>query len=104
MIRHVVLFRFAETFFGESERLWTEGVAGLLGQVPGLRSVSLGRDVMGAERSWDYALVSDFDSLADVRAYASHPAHLPLIALSGAHATQIVSVDYETPEPGTEQR
>ena len=53
---------------------------------------------MYKRQAWDYALVADFRTLDDVRAYATHPAHLPLFPLSGAISEQIASVDFEIDE------
>ncbi|TFD54451.1 Dabb family protein [Cryobacterium frigoriphilum] len=98
MIRHVVMFKFADTFTAPLQQQWLAGLDTLVGQVPGLRSLSVGRDVLGSERSWNVALVAEFDTLAQVAGYATHPLHLPLIALSGPNCDDIVSVDYEWPD------
>jgi len=95
VIRHVVLFRFKDSFTPGIERRWRSGLDGLVGSVPGLRSLSVGRDLGGEERSWDCAIVADFDSLSDVAGYATHPLHTPLIALSAPHSRQIASVDFD---------
>ncbi|TFD86980.1 Dabb family protein [Cryobacterium lactosi] len=98
MIRHVVMFKIADTFTPPLQTEWLAGLETLVGPVPGLRSLSIGRDLLRAERSWDFALVAEFDTLAHLAAYATHPLHLPLIALSGQHCEHIVSVDYECPD------
>lgn len=97
MIRHVVLFRW-RAGFDPSE--WLEQVRALPGRIPQLRSLSAGPDVLHADRSWDAALVAEFDRLEDVATYTDHPAHRPLIEISAAGAEQIVSVDFEVPDPG----
>lgn len=104
MIRHVVMFKFADTFTPVLQKEWRAGLDTLVGQVEGLRSLSLGRDVLGSPRSWDAALVAEFDTLAQVADYAVHPLHLPLIALSGPNCTHIVSVDHEWPEPTHQEK
>ncbi|QWT24222.1 Dabb family protein [Subtercola sp. PAMC28395] len=99
MIRHVVLFRFAETFTTAIEQRWCAELAGLVGAVPGLRSLDVGRDIGGDDRAWDCAIVADFDSASDVTGYAGHPLHTPLIALSSPHTREIASVDFLIAEP-----
>jgi NAD(P)-dependent dehydrogenase (short-subunit alcohol dehydrogenase family) len=101
MIRHVVLFRFEDSFTPAIEHDWRAGLDGLVGRVPGLRSLSVGRDLSGQARSWDCTIVADFDTAADVAGYAGHPLHTPLIALSSPHTRQIASVDFDVPEPAT---
>ncbi|MCM3847130.1 Dabb family protein [Pseudonocardia sp. DR1-2] len=101
MIRHVVLFRWRAGF---DPTEWLDRVRALPALVPQLRSLSAGPDVLGADRSWDAAVVADFDGLDDVAAYTDHPAHRPLIAISGAGAEQIVSVDFEVPDEGPAPR
>ncbi|MFC4003840.1 Dabb family protein [Prauserella oleivorans] len=92
MIRHVVLFRWKP---GYDPGEWLAVVRGLPDRIPEIKSLSVGEDVLHAERSWDAAVVADFERIEDVATYTAHPAHQPAIALSGAGAEQIVSVDFE---------
>lgn len=94
MIRHVVLFRWKADFDPGD---WLAVVRELPRHIPEVRALSVGTDVLRADRSWDAALVADFDRLEDIATYAAHPAHQPAIALSGAGAEQIASVDFELP-------
>lgn len=100
MIRHVVLFRFAADHDPAPRAEWEAALPSLVGAVPGLRALSHGPDLVHAGRSWDHALVADFDSLDDVAAYAEHPAHLPVIALSARFSDEIVSVDFAVDDAG----
>jgi Stress responsive A/B Barrel Domain len=52
---------------------------------------SIGVDLLRLPRSYDVAVVADFENLEDGRAYAEHPAHLTAVELS----EHIVSVDFE---------
>ncbi|MER5673701.1 Dabb family protein [Pseudonocardia alni] len=97
MIRHVVLFRWRAGF---DPAEWLDRVRELPGLIPQLRNLSAGPDVLGLDRSWDAAVVADFDRIDDVAVYTDHPAHRPLIAISGAGAEQIASVDFEVPDEG----
>jgi hypothetical protein len=94
MIRHVVLVRWKP---GYDPSEWLTRVRALPEQIPVLRALSAGPDVLGAARSYDAAIVADFDRIEDVAVYTDHPAHRPLIAMSGAGAEHIVSVDFELP-------
>ena len=48
--------------------------------IPEIRSYQGGADLGLSDTTWDYALVADFASKADFETYASHPAHLDVIA------------------------
>lgn len=81
--------------FSEAERIsWLTAVRSLPSEIDVLRGLSAGVDVLGSDRSWDAAIVAEFDDIADVATYTEHPAHTPLIAISGAGAAEIASVDF----------
>ncbi len=101
MIRHVTLLKFKDTFTSTERARWEAGLHTLVGRVPGLRSLDSGHDRLRSPRSFDYAIVADFDSIADVEAYAENPHHLELLAISGPRSEYIVSVDFEVAEPTT---
>ncbi|MBE9372865.1 Dabb family protein [Saccharopolyspora sp. HNM0983] len=95
MIRHVVLFRWKPDF---DPTEWFAAVRGLQHKIPEVKELSLGADVLHADRSWDAAIVADFDRIEDVAVYTAHPEHQPAVELSRAGAEQIISVDFELPE------
>ncbi|QGF23826.1 Dabb family protein [Raineyella fluvialis] len=95
MIRHMLLVRWQPDFPQEARQDWLDKVRALPEKIGFIRSLQVGRDVLGGQRSWDHGLVADFDSLDDVRAYAVHPDHLPLIAISGPNTEAMASVDFE---------
>jgi hypothetical protein len=55
----------------------------------------VGANIVPSERSFDLALVSTFNSLADLQAYQAHPAHVEVGGFMGPLCESIVSVDYE---------
>ncbi|MER7797114.1 Dabb family protein [Microbacterium sp. NPDC096154] len=94
MIRHVVMFRWKDEFSADQRSSWIDAVRALPASIPQIRNMTVGSDVVGSPRSWDAAIVCEFETLDDLAAYADHPDHLPLIAISGAGAEQICSVDF----------
>lgn len=94
MIRHVVMFQWKPDF---DPAEWFALVRDLPSRIPQIKSLSVGTDVLRGARSFDAAIVADFDQIEDVAVYTDHPDHQPLIAISGAGASQIVSVDFEIP-------
>ena len=69
-IRHIVLFRFAE---GTPDERVDDLSAGLDALPPH------GRNLGVSPGTWDYAVVAEFDSVDDQRAYRVHPVHQKLI-------------------------
>lgn len=95
MIRHVVLFRWKPGFDPTG---WFAVIRGLEERIPEVKALSVGSDVLHADRSWDAAIVADFDRLEDVATYTVHPEHQPAVEMSRVGAEQIVSVDFELPD------
>jgi hypothetical protein len=94
MIRHAVLFRFKPDFPASDRQAWIDGLNRMDGNIPGLLRLTHGPDVMGSERSFDYAIVADFASVDDVAVYNTHPLHEPLKKYSFPNSEQILSVDF----------
>ncbi|MCA4131563.1 Dabb family protein [Arthrobacter sp. M4] len=95
MIRHTVLFRFKPEFPKQHKAAWIEGLNRMAGNIPGLLSLTHGPDLVASARSFDYAIVADFTSLADIEVYNTHPLHEPLKQYSLPNSEEIVSVDFE---------
>lgn len=95
MIRHVVLFKFKPEFPQESRDEWARQARLLPAGIAEIKRFSLGFDVLHSQRSWDAAIVADFETLEDVATYAVHPVHQPVAALSMPNCDQMVSVDFE---------
>lgn len=79
MIKHIVLFKMREDI--DAAEKATElavikaGLEALLGIVPSLRSMEVGINCNPAEK-FDLALISTFDDMAGLEAYAVHPDHV----------------------------
>ncbi|WP_172411875.1 Dabb family protein, partial [Arthrobacter globiformis] len=52
---------------------------------------------LSTERSFDYAIVADFESVEDIAVYNTHPLHEPLKAYSFPNSRQILAVDFHVP-------
>jgi hypothetical protein len=95
VIRHVAVFTFVPSFTGEPRRRWMALVAALPTQIPEIRALSIGEDVLHGPSSHDLAIVADFDSLADLETYSTHPAHAEVLAGSAPVKTSLAVVDFE---------
>ena len=91
MVKHVVCQKFADK---KDAATAAEILRALMGQVPSLRSMEVGLDYLGSERSYDLVLIATFDDEAGLKAYDKHPKHEEVRAFIRAHRTGTVSVDY----------
>ena len=94
MIRHIVMWKFKD---GEEENMmkFRERLLALKGQIPEIRAMEVGINVNPSDRSFDAVLVSEFDSLEDLRSYSVNPLHVAVSEFCKSIRTQSVSVDYE---------
>ncbi len=95
MIVHIVLFKVNEPT-AENSRAIKEMLCSMNGKLPMLCHLEVGTDVIRSERSYDVALYTRFDSLADLQAYQIHPYHADtVVPFMKANCTAIVAADYE---------
>lgn len=77
MVTHIVFWRLKDEADGrtkdENARIIQERLEALVGVIPGLRELTVGRNVNGGE--FDLALLSKFDSMEALHAYDVHPEH-----------------------------
>ena len=95
MIRHVVMFKLRPGVSEAQRDEWLEMSRRVHEQIDLVRAYSIGADLLHLPRSYDVAVVADFDSLDAVRAYADDPAHLSTVELSRSLSEHIASVDFE---------
>ncbi|MDD2272341.1 MAG: Dabb family protein [Desulfuromonadaceae bacterium] len=95
MITHIVLFKLADPS-AENLTATRNKLLSMDGKVDLLRHLEVGVDLIRSERSYDIALTTRFDSLADLQAYQIHPYHAgEVIPHMKAVCSSIVAVDYE---------
>jgi len=95
VIRHVVMFKLRPGVSEAQRDEWLEMSRRVHEQIDLVRAYSIGADLLHLPRSYDVAVVADFDSLDAVRAYADDPAHLSTVELSRSLSEHIASVDFE---------
>lgn len=94
-LRHVVVFRFAPGTPQSDVETLHRALMSLPHEIPEILSYRGGIDMALSDTTWDYALVADFASEEEYRAYARHPAHLAVIERCVAPiAEQIVRVQH----------
>ncbi len=95
MIRHVVMFKLKPGVSPARRDEWLKISRRVHGEIELIRAYSIGVDLLRLPRSYDVAVVADFDNLEDVQAYADHPTHLATVELSRELSEHIVSADFE---------
>lgn len=95
MIRHVAVFTFVPAFTAEQRVTWMAMLQDLPKHIPEIRSMSVGEDVLHGPASHEIAIVADFDSLADLKTYSTHPAHAAVLAVSAPVKASLAVVDFE---------
>jgi hypothetical protein len=101
MIRHIVLWRFAEEAMGKArDENLSEAAARLQAlprMIPELRELEIHRGLILGDRSFDLVLLSSFDSRQALRAYQDHPAHQEVVAFLRTVQTERAVIDFEVP-------
>jgi Stress responsive A/B Barrel Domain len=97
MITHIVLFKLTDPR-PDIVDATRELLLSMNGNVPQLRHLEVGIDLIHSERSCDIALVTRFDSLDELKAYQVDPYHAgTILPHMRSVCSSIVSVDYDSP-------
>ncbi|MBO9101660.1 MULTISPECIES: Dabb family protein [Rhizobium] len=97
MIKHIVMWNVRGVTAAEKqEAAWKvkRKFEGLVGKVPGLRTLEIGIDISRISYACDVVLYSEFESEADLKGYAEHPAHLQVRNELEGVRTDRYQVDY----------
>lgn len=81
MIKHIVMWKFVDEKDGKTKAEIMEtvkkGLLRLPAIVPEIKAMEIGEDVLKTDdASYDMALITLFDSAADLHAYKVHPEHV----------------------------
>ena len=98
MVKHIVIFKLKEEI-AQEEKLdimnrFKIAIESLPAKIPFIRKIEVGLNINPAE-SWHIALYSEFDSLEDVKAYATHPEHVAAGKIIADAKENRACVDYE---------
>jgi Stress responsive A/B Barrel Domain len=96
MVTHIVLFKLKNNA-SDNIRQARKKLLSMEGNVEMLRHLEIGLDAVHSARSYDIALVTKFDTLADLQAYQVHPYHGGDVAPYMREVSEAVAVvDYES--------
>ncbi len=79
MIRHCVMFQWADDATEESKNALREHIGELSTKIDGVKAFSTGDDVGVSEGTYDFCVTADFDSVEDYVVYREHPFHKEFI-------------------------
>ena len=80
MVRHVVMWRFKDAALGktksENMTVVRDALYSLVSVIPEIKRMEIGFDIMGTDMSMDLMLLTEFNSVEEMKIYANHPEHL----------------------------
>ena len=80
MIRHAIMWKFTDEYNGmnkdEIMSAIEEKFEHLKRVIPEIKAMSVERDVIGSERSFDMIYLTEFESLETLEIYRVHPEHV----------------------------
>lgn len=95
MVKHIVMFKLKGS--ADERRAVAEefkaALEALPAQIDVLESIEVGINENDAE-TWDVVLTAVVPTMADVRAYAEHPAHVAAASIVAPHKEARACVDY----------
>jgi hypothetical protein len=101
MIRHIVLWKLAESAEGavkqENALKMKVMLERLKGRIPEIKTIEVGINCNRYE-TWDVALFSEFDNLADLMVYQNHPEHRMCVEFIKKIRIDRAAMDYEAGE------
>lgn len=101
MITHVVLMKFKPENKAQHMEQARKQLLAMLGRIESLRSIEVGTNVLPSDRALDLALITRFDDLAGLSAYATHPVHAAVKTFLQTVLEISYVVDYDAPARGT---
>ncbi len=96
MITHIALYKLVHTN-AETVEEARKVLASQEGKIPHFRAFEVGVNLLDSFCSYDLALQAKFDSMEDLQAYQSHPAHVEVVKYLQGVRQSMITVDYETP-------
>jgi len=100
MIRHIVCWKFKDEAEGRTKQENMDLIAGklraLMGVVPSLISLDVGKNVIPGDMAYDMGLVCTFKDIEGLEAYRVHPKHQEISQYVGKVNASRVTVDFES--------
>lgn len=98
MVKHIVLFKLKDEVSAEKKAAvmhqFKEAIEALPAKISVIRKIEVGLNMNPGE-TWSIALYSEFNSLEDVKYYATHPDHVAAGKILAETKESRACVDYE---------
>ena len=94
MLKHVVLMKFKADVVEKDISDLERGLGALPEKIPEILGYEFGRDVVGSERSYDFALLSSFADLEALKRYQVQPDHQIVLKQVLRMCDSILAVDF----------
>lgn len=95
MVVHIVFFKLSDPTPANIAAT-RDKLLSMQGKIATLRHLEVGIDVIRSDRSYDLALITHFDNLADLQAYQVDPYHAgEVVPHMKSVCASIAAVDYE---------
>jgi hypothetical protein len=94
MLKHVVFLKFKPEASESDIEDIEKGLASLPSRIPEIKRYEFGRDILRSDRSYDFALISEFEDQEAMGRYQIHPYHFAVLNKIRAICEDIVSVDF----------
>lgn len=95
LITHIVCFKLKDNS-PEKVEVTAQVLRDMEGKIEQLKYIEVGVDVLHSARSYDIALITKFDSMADLDAYQVHPVHQKVIEHMNEVRESSIAVDFES--------
>jgi len=96
MIKHIVMFRVADTAEKTKQLVAMKSeLEKLPSKIPQIIEYEVGLNFYIAPQAFDIVLVSSFESKETLQQYAVHPEHVKFIEFINPFRIEVVVVDYE---------
>jgi hypothetical protein len=95
MLQHYVFIKYRQGTSDAHITGFCERMLALRSAIPEIAHLEIGRDILQDARSWDLVLIMRFASLASLRAYQAHPAHVKVMEFNQPCVEAVASVDFE---------
>lgn len=97
MIRHIVLFRFADDASADAIEAARDALGAMRANIGEIRDLSFGPNLGPSAGEWPHVLMVTVDNMAAVEAYLTHPVHVDTIARFVAPIREArMAIDVET--------
>lgn len=97
MVKHIVMWCFKDEVCPEERKAAAvkikEGLEGLVGVVPGLKSAYVVVEPLGSS-THDLSLLTEFETAEDLKAYATNPDHVKVAAFVRSVTCNRACMDY----------